>query len=82
MALVNKKSLTEEVDALKAEFKRLSSNGQMSAESRALVQALLMLFELVLAVFMEKTTNKDSTNSSLPSSQTEKNDTATGTSHP
>ena len=30
-----------------------------------------------MAVFMEKRTTKDNTNSSLPSSQTEKDDTAT-----
>lgn len=77
MASVNKKALTEEFDALKAEFKRLSCNGQMSAESRALVQALLMLFELVLAVLMEKVTTKDNRNSSLPSSQTGKDNTYT-----
>jgi transposase len=38
---------------------------------------MLMLFELLMAVFMEKRTTKDNSNSSLPSSQTEKDDTAT-----
>ncbi len=50
MATVNKQSLREEFDALKAEFERLTVNGKMSAESRAL------------------------SNSSLPSSQTAKED--------
>lgn len=49
----------------------------MTAESRALVNGLLMLLELVLAVFMEKTTRKDSTNSSKPSSQTQADESAT-----
>ena len=40
----------------------------MSAESRALVDALLMLFELLMAVCMEKHTPKSSANSSLPAS--------------
>ena len=48
----------------------------MAAESRALFRAMLMLFEVLMAVFMEKRTQKDSTNSSKPSSQTPKDDTA------
>ncbi len=75
MPRVNKKSLREEFDALKGEFKRLSSHGKMTAESRALFNALLMLFEVMLAVFMEKTTGKDNTNSSIPPSQTQKDET-------
>ncbi len=77
MAYINKKSLREEFDVLKDECKRLSAEGKMTAESRTLFQALLMLFEVVLAAFMEKTTNKDTTNSSKPSSQTKKDDTST-----
>ena len=76
MASVNKQSLREEFDTLKAEFERLSAAGKMAVESRALFQALLMLFEVLMAVFMEKRTAKDNRNSSLPSSQTAKDDTA------
>ena len=76
MASVNKASLREEFDALKGEFERLCADGKLAAESRALFQALLMLFEVLMAVFMEKHTAKDSRNSSLPSSQTAKDDTA------
>jgi hypothetical protein len=74
MASVNKQSLREEFDALKAEFERLTASGKMAAESRALFQAMLMLFEVLMAVFMEKRTAKDNRNSSLPSSQTAKED--------
>ena len=74
MASVNKQSLREEFDALKGEFERLTANGKMAAESRALFQAMLMLFEVLMAVFMEKRTPKDNSNSSLPSSQTAKED--------
>ena len=77
MATVNKQSLREEFDTLKARFEQLSADGKMTEESRTLFQALLMLFELLMAVFMERRTTKDSSNSSLPSSQTEKDDTAT-----
>jgi hypothetical protein len=76
MASVNKASLREEFDTLKAAFERLCAEGKMAAESRALFQALLMLFEVLMAVFMERRTAKDSRNSSLPSSQTAKDDTA------
>jgi len=75
MATVNKHALQEEFDALKGQFERLTANGTMAAESRALFQAMLMLFEVLMAVFMEKRTPKDNRNSSLPSSQTAKEDT-------
>ena len=78
MASVNKQSLREEFDTLKARFEALAANGKMAAESRALFQAMLMLFEVLMAVFMEKRTAKDNSNSSLPSSQSTKaDDTAT-----
>ena len=76
MATVNKSSLRAEFDALKARFESLCAEGKMSAESRALVDALLMLFELLMAVFMEKHTPKSSANSSLPASQSPNDETA------
>jgi len=75
MATVNKQSLREEFDGLKAEFERLCAAGTMAAESRALFQALLMLFEVLMAVFMERRTPKNSANSSIPPSQTSKDET-------
>ena len=78
MASVNKASLREEFAALKGQFERLCAAGKVTGETHALVQALLMLFELLMAVFMEKHTPKSSRNSSLPPSQTGKeDDTAT-----
>jgi len=76
MSSVNKQSLRQEFDALKAEFVRLGANGKMAAESRALFQAMLMLFEVLMAVWMEKHTKKDSANSSIPSSQSTKDESA------
>ena len=67
VASVNKQSLREEFDTLKARFEQLSADGKMPEESRTLFQAMLMLFELLMAVFMEKRTTKDNSNSSLPS---------------
>ena len=80
MATVNKASLRTEFDALKARFESLCAAGKMSAQSRALVDALLMLFELLMAVFMEKHTPKSAANSSLPASQSP--DDATARSRP
>lgn len=75
MPSVNKASLHEEFETLKARFEHLCAEGKMGQESRALFQALLMLFELLIAVFMEKRTPKNSRNSGLPSSQMGKDDT-------
>jgi transposase len=78
MSSVNKQSLREEVDALKAQFERLCAEDKMASESRALFQAMLTLFNLLMAVFMERVTTKDSRNSGKPSSQTQGDDTAAG----
>lgn len=78
MASVNKQSLREEFSALKGRFDQLVADGKMAAESRDLFQALLMLLELLMAVFLEKHTPKTSANSSRPSSQTPKDETAVG----
>jgi transposase len=77
MSSINKSSLREEFDALKAQFKNLSNDGKVTAESRALFQAMLMLFEVLMVVFMEKSTRKDNRNSSIPSSQTTPDNSAT-----
>lgn len=76
MATLNKHSLREEFDALEARFVALSSEGRMAPDSRVLFEALLALLKLLMAVFMEKNTPKDNTNSSKPSSQTRKDETA------
>ncbi len=60
-----KVSLRQELDTLKAGLERLCATGQVPQEARALIQALLGLFELLMAVFMEKSTPKTSGNSSL-----------------
>ena len=76
MASVNKQSLREEFDTLKGRFTQQCSEGKITAESRALFEALLMLLQVLMAVFMEKNTPKNSANSSKPSSQTPKDETA------
>ena len=76
MPSVNKQSLREEFDQLKVKFEALSNEGKITPESSALFQTMIMLFELLIAVFMEKKTRKNGRNSSIPSSQTGKDDTA------
>jgi len=77
MATINKQSLRDNFDQLKSDFEKLSSNNKINKESRILFKALFMLLEVMLAVFMEKATKKDNKNSSIPSSQTEKDETST-----
>jgi len=71
---VNRVSLRAELEGLKGQFEALCARGRISAEGRALIQALLMLFEVLMAVFMEKSTPKNSRNASVPPSQTPKDD--------
>src|SRR5487761_2325932 len=76
MASVNKESLREEFGALQGRFAQLRADGKITAESSALVEALLMLLKVLMAGFMEKNTPKNSTNSSKPASRNPKDDTA------
>jgi transposase len=77
MPSVNKKSLRQEFDQLKGTYEHLSNEGKIAPEVGALFQAMIMLFELLIAVFMEKKTKKNNRNSSKPSSQTGKDETST-----
>ncbi|MEA1867577.1 MAG: IS66 family transposase [Thermodesulfobacteriota bacterium] len=76
MPSVNKQSLREEFDQLKKSFESLSSEGKVTPEVTSLFHAMILLFELLIAVFMEKKTKKNGRNSSIPSSQTDKDKTS------
>jgi transposase len=78
MPSVNKQSLREEFEQIKVRFENLSNEGRITHETTALFQSMIMLFELLIAVFMEKKTRKNNRNSSIPSSQTDKDKTFTG----
>lgn len=78
MANINKQSVRDELDRLKSQFKELSSEGELSRESKVLMQSMLALLELFCAIFLEKQTAKTSQNSSKPSSQTDKDESALG----
>jgi hypothetical protein len=78
MPSVNKQSVREEFEQIKVRFRNLSNEGKISPETTALFQSMVMMFELLIVVFMEKKTRKDNRNSSIPSSQTDKDRTFTG----
>jgi hypothetical protein len=78
MPSVNRQYVREEFEQIKVRFRNLSNKGKISPEITALFQSMVMMFELLIAVFMEKKTRKDNRNSSIPSSQTEKDRTFSG----
>ena len=76
MGSVNGQSVREEAERIKAEFDRIAANKKIDSESKMLFQSMLMLINLLIAIFLEKTTKKNNKNSSKPSSQTEKDESA------
>ena len=80
MGSINKQSVREEADRIKQEFERLAENKKIDSEINVLLQSMLMLINLLIAIFLEKSTTKNTKNSSKPSSQTEKDESST--THP
>jgi len=76
MSSINRQSVREEAERIKAEFDRLVISKKIDNESKILFQSMLMLINLLIAIFLEKTTKKDNKNSSKPSSQTEKDESS------
>lgn len=77
MGSVNTQSVREEAERIKNEFQRIAANKKMDAEISMLMQSMLMLINLLIAIFLEKATKKNNKNSSKPSSQTEKDESST-----
>ena len=69
MARINQASLRAQLDDCRAQFDAIKQKGEAHADTLALINALFMLVDIVVAVFLEKTTPKTSRNSSLPSSR-------------
>lgn len=65
-----------EVNHLKADFDALCVAGNISNEISAIMHGLLMMVELVLAIFLEKQTRKHAKNSNLPLSLSDQDDTS------
>jgi transposase len=76
MSTVNGQSVREEAERIKVEFSRLTANKKIDTELNMLIKSMLMLINLLIAIFLEKTTKKNNKNSSKPSSQTEKDESA------
>lgn len=77
MGTLNQQSVREEVERIKTEFDRLSVNKKINSETKMLIQSMFVLINLLIAIFLEKTTKKNNKNSSKPSSQTEKDESST-----
>lgn len=76
MGSLNRESVRDEAERIKLEFNRISSSKKMDTETKILFQSMLMLVNLLIAIFLEKTTKKNSKNSSKPPSQTEKDESS------
>jgi len=76
MSTVNQASLRDEFARLKGEFGTLTAAGKVSSEMAVLVGAMMVLLELMVAIFLEKNTRKNNRNSSLSSSQTGEDESA------
>jgi len=76
MASLDKTSVRSEVSRLKAEFERLNSDGKITGETQVLMSSMFMIIELILSIFLEKITPKNSNNSSIPPSQAPKDESA------
>lgn len=76
MASVDKTSVRNEVGRLKADFEKLCTEDKVTSEIKIIMNSMFMIIELILSIFLEKQTKKDNKNSSKPSSQTEKDETA------
>ncbi len=77
MASIDKQSIRAEFDKIKANFDEQVKSGKVSSEVATLFNTLMMLFNIILSVFMEKNTKKTSRNSSIPPSQTTSDESST-----
>ena len=60
MARINQASLRAQLDQCRAQFEAIKQKGEAGADTLALIDTLFMLVDIVVAVFLEKTTPKTS----------------------
>jgi hypothetical protein len=77
MGSVNTQSVREEAERIKSEFQRITANKKIDPQINMIIQSMFMLINLLISIFLEKTTKKNNKNSSKPSSQTEKDESST-----
>ena len=75
MPTVNCDSLRDEFDACKADIASLRKEGKISKEAYVVFITLCRLLDILMVIFLEKWTKKTSKNSSIPPSQTGKDET-------
>ena len=75
MASVNSASLRDELDAYKADIALLRKEGKITKEFDVVLTGLCCMVAILIADFLEKRTKKTSRNSSIPPSQTGKDET-------
>ena len=56
MASLDKTSVKTEVNRLKSDFEQLCADGKITPESKALMMGMFRIVELILSIFLEKTT--------------------------
>ena len=66
MAGLDKTSVRSEASRLKTDFEKLCTEGKITIESKAPMISMFMIVERTLSIFLEKTTQKDNKNSSIP----------------
>lgn len=76
MASIDKTSVRGEISRVKADFDKLCAEDKVSGELKVIMSSLFMIVELLLSIFLERQTRKDNNNSSIPSSQTDQDDSS------
>ncbi|MCU7835416.1 MAG: hypothetical protein KZQ83_09185 [gamma proteobacterium symbiont of Taylorina sp.] len=79
IAQIDKTTVRNKVSRVKTDFEQLCSDGKITTEIKFLINSMFMIMELMLSIFLEKTTKNDNKNSSILSSQTEKDESALDT---
>ena len=75
MAGINSASLRDEFDGDKADIDALRKEGQISKEADVVISGLCRLLGIVITIFLETPTKKTGKNSSIPLSQSDKDET-------
>lgn len=70
MATVNTSSVREEIALVKQQLDQQVRAGKVADDTRMLISTLLVIVDMLVAIFLEKNTKKNNKNSSIPSSQT------------
>ena len=62
MASLDKICVRTEVSRLKADYEQLCADEKITAESKALMMSMFLIVELILSIFLEKSTKKTNQN--------------------